>query len=137
MIYTDRQWQDFLRVSGAPEMDLDPRLAGLNARSRNAQTVFDTISGITCRHSSEYWVSTLRSAGLTAVPMRSIDDLVSDPHLSDVGQFAEVRQSSEGQLRLLRLPGEWEGWKPVIGRPPPELGEHTQEILGATEPFAS
>lgn len=130
MIYTQRQWDDFLRVADpAGALAGDERIADLGSRARNAGAVFDLIAGITRRHPTDHWLPLLRRAGLTAVRMATVEDLVDDPHLRAVGQFVDVEQPSEGRLRLLRLPGTWSGWAPTIRRPPPELGEHTDAVL--------
>jgi len=130
MIYTQRQWDDFLRVADpAGALAGDERIADLGSRARNAGAVFDLIAGITRRHPTDHWLPLLRGAGLTAVRMATVEDLVDDPHLRAVGQFVDVEQPSEGRLRLLRLPGTWSGWAPTIRRPPPELGEHTDAVL--------
>lgn len=130
MIYTQRQWDDFLRIADpAGALAGDERIADLGSRARNAGAVFDLIAGITRRHPTDHWLPLLRRAGLTAVRMATVEDLVDDPHLRAVGQFVDVEQPSEGRLRLLRLPGTWSGWAPTIRRPPPELGEHTDAVL--------
>jgi len=130
MIYTQRQWSDFLSVADPTgALAGDERIADLGARARNAAAVFELIAGITRRHPTDHWLPLLRGAGLTAVRMATVEDLVDDPHLRAVGHFVDVEQASEGRLQLLRLPGTWSGWAPAVRRPPPELGEHTDAVL--------
>ena len=61
--------------------------------------------------------------------VNSLEDLVDDPHLRSV-DFWEIRQhASEGALRIPRVPIQLSGARTDITRLPPQLGEHTREIL--------
>lgn len=132
MIYTDEQWRAFLRLVGRDgALESDPRLADIGARTRHADDVFALICEETRRRSTADWIASLRGAGLTGVAMRSLGDLIADPHLAAVGFFEEAEHPGEGRLRLVRAPGDWSNCLPGLRHLPPDLGEHTEEVLGA------
>lgn len=132
MIYTDEQWRAFLRLVGRDgALERDPRLTDIAARTRHADAAFALICEETRRRSTADWLAALRQAGLTGVAMRSIEDLLEDPHLAAVGFFQEASHPLEGRLRLMRPPGDWSTPLPGLRYPPPGLGEHTEEVLGA------
>lgn len=69
----------------------------------------------------EHWVTLFRQKDLCIEPVREGDEVLDDPQLRARGVFAEA-----GGVMWLRTPlrlGE------VPLRPPPALGEHTEEIL--------
>jgi crotonobetainyl-CoA:carnitine CoA-transferase CaiB-like acyl-CoA transferase len=132
MIYTDEQWRAFLRLVGRDgALESDPRLTDIAARTRHADAAFALICEETRRRSTADWLAALRQAGLTGVAMRSIEDLLEDPHLAAAGFFQEASHPQEGRLRLMRPPGDWSTPLPGLRYPPPDLGEHTEEVLGA------
>jgi crotonobetainyl-CoA:carnitine CoA-transferase CaiB-like acyl-CoA transferase len=135
MIYTDAQWRSFLPLVGmSPDLELDPRLTDLAARTLHSDALFATISGLTRADTTAHWLARLRGAGLTAVAMRSLDELSDDPHLAETG-FFQTATTAEGEtFRLIAPVGDWSDWRASLRRAPPSLGEHTKEILTNRRP---
>lgn len=132
MIYTDAQWRSFLPLVGlSPDLAKDQRLTDLAARTRHSDALFAMISDMTRSDSTAAWVERLRGAGLTAVAMRSLDQLRDDPHLAATGFFQETPAAEGETIRLIAPVGDWSGWRATLRRPPPALGEHTAEVLAA------
>jgi crotonobetainyl-CoA:carnitine CoA-transferase CaiB-like acyl-CoA transferase len=130
MIYTDAQWRSFLKAIGRdPDLASDPRLADMSARLRHSEELFAMISAVTREKPTADWLATLSTAGLSAVAMRSLEELRDDPHLAATG-FFEAMTTPEGEsLRVVSPIGDWSDWKAGRSRPPPRLGEHTEEVL--------
>jgi crotonobetainyl-CoA:carnitine CoA-transferase CaiB-like acyl-CoA transferase len=61
--------------------------------------------------------------------MNTLDTLLEDPHLADVGFIEEVEHPTEGRIRTLRPPIRWSRSRPGPWRPAPNLGEHTAQVL--------
>jgi crotonobetainyl-CoA:carnitine CoA-transferase CaiB-like acyl-CoA transferase len=69
--------------------------------------------------------------------VRTLEDLVDDPHLDDVGLFCESDHPTEGRVREMRPSTRWSGADVSIRRHAPTIGEHSVEILreaGFAEP---
>jgi crotonobetainyl-CoA:carnitine CoA-transferase CaiB-like acyl-CoA transferase len=63
------------------------------------------------------------------MPYHTLDSVLDDPHLADIGFFEIKDHPTEGRTRSMRLPNKWscgtrEGWTPA-----PKLGEQSIEIL--------
>jgi crotonobetainyl-CoA:carnitine CoA-transferase CaiB-like acyl-CoA transferase len=71
----------------------------------------------------------LGEADIPAAPLHTLESLLHDPHLDDVGLFEIRSHPTEGALRTLRLPLRFFGSQPHNARPAPHLGEHTEEVL--------
>lgn len=132
MIYTNGQWQAFLRLVGESDsLTADPRLADIGARTRHAEDLFAMISEHTRKKPTAQWLELMKSAGLPAVAMRRIEDLLDDPHLTATGFFEHHDDPTLGKIRLMRSPLDMPRWQSSAEGLPPGLGAHTRDILDA------
>ena len=63
------------------------------------------------------------------MPYHTLDSLLEDPHLADVGFFEMQDHPTEGRTRMMRLPNRWSSAVRGDRRPAPKLGEQSVEIL--------
>jgi crotonobetainyl-CoA:carnitine CoA-transferase CaiB-like acyl-CoA transferase len=75
------------------------------------------------------WVELLQQADVCAGPVLTLDEVVRDPQLVQRGLFAEVEHPTLGPVRQVAFPVQMSGTPARITTPPPELGEHTDEVL--------
>ena len=66
---------------------------------------------------------------MPAARYNTIDDLLTDPHLADVGFFQPEDHPSEGRIRRSRRANKFSGGERPVETHAPTLGEHTAEIL--------
>jgi crotonobetainyl-CoA:carnitine CoA-transferase CaiB-like acyl-CoA transferase len=129
LIYNDRQWQSFFRLIGQEELASDPRFADMRSRNEHVEVLYGLLADALKTRTTAQWVEALRSADLPAGPMNTLDTLLEDPHLADVGFIEEVEHPTEGRIRTLRPPIRWSRSRPGPWRPAPNLGEHTAQVL--------
>ena len=67
------------------------------------------------------------------MPINSMADLFTDPHLSEVGFFQNLEHPTEGAITLMAPPVRFSRSPTAIYRQPPSLGEHTTEVLAAKD----
>ena len=125
----DKHWLALFDLAGRPELKADARFIDLPARMRNVRELYAFLAGALASRPTEAWLADLRRADIPAMPVNSIEDLVDDPHLADVGLMEQVEHPTEGTIVNLRYPGEWSDWRAAPGRQAPHLGEHSREIL--------
>jgi crotonobetainyl-CoA:carnitine CoA-transferase CaiB-like acyl-CoA transferase len=63
------------------------------------------------------------------LPAHTFESLLEDPHLQDIGFFQQLEHPTEGTLRTMAVPSEWPQSPLPPLRPPPLLGEHSEEVL--------
>jgi len=130
LIYNDKHWRAFFRLIGREDMfDTDPRFGSHEARSRNIAEVYAFAAEQLKQRTTAEWEKLLREADIPAAPMKTVADLLNDPHLAQTGFFMETEHPSEGRLREMTLASHWSGADPMPHRPAPRLGEHSAEIL--------
>lgn len=64
-------------------------------------------------------------------PVSAADDIYRDPQLEARGFWQEVALADGRQLRFPGVFALFDGARPAMRRPPPRLGEHDAEVLGA------
>lgn len=74
-------------------------------------------------------VRRLREANVPVGPISPLDEVFADPVVRHLGLVAEVDHPTAGRVRAPGIPVRLSGTPPSVRRHPPELGEHTDEIL--------
>ncbi|MCD0501758.1 CaiB/BaiF CoA transferase family protein [Bordetella petrii] len=131
LVYTDKQWQGFLREIGREAlMQEDERFADYGARSRNIDYVYEALARIFLERDTAEWMSLLERADVPFMPMHDLQSIMADPHLQATGFFVDQEHPTEGPIRGMRHPVTWRNHPaPAAGRPAPQLGQHTREVL--------
>ena len=127
--YTTAQWQRFFAAAGEAALADDPRVADPALRSQNINMLYAELARIVAGKTTAEWVALLEEADIPMSPVRTPDDLLDDPHLSAVDFFRRVSHPTEGEMRTLGIPVTFSRTPGSVRRLPPNLGEHTAEIL--------
>lgn len=128
LIYNDKQWNRFVAIAGAPPVLCDARFATLESRSRHIDDVYAAIGDVMPFRRTDDWLRAFREAGIPAVALKSLKELMHDPHLEETG-FFESRQTKEGPLRFPGIPTWFSRTPGRIREAGPLLGEHTVAVL--------
>ncbi len=129
LIYNDKQWRAFAQIIGRPEIMSRPEFATQEARSQNYKTAYAMVADEMKTRTTAFWVEALERGDIPVQRMNTLDDIVADPHLNEIGYLQLVEHPSEGKIRMLAVPSEWSESKPQYRRHAPRLGEHTREVL--------
>src|SRR5829696_2728957 len=74
------------------------------------------------------WVEEIREAGVPCGPVNALADVFADEHVLSSGILRDVDHPAAGRLRMLASPVLMDGERLPIRRPPPSLGQHTDEV---------
>ncbi len=126
---TDAQAFAFFDAIGRPELKADPRFDSAAARTANAEAYFRVrMEGLAGRTTAE-WLEVCERLDIPAQRYNTIGEMLGDPHLADVGFFAEEDHPSEGRIRRFRPANAFSGGMREDRRHAPRAGEHTREVL--------
>jgi crotonobetainyl-CoA:carnitine CoA-transferase CaiB-like acyl-CoA transferase len=128
LIYNDKQWRNFFQAIGRPELE-DDRFRDHASRTRHIREIYAEVAGIFATRTTAEWMSLLEEADIPYTPLRTIDDLVADPHLDAIGFFTSIEHPSEGPIKSMRTPLTFGDTKMQSPDPAPMLGQHSREIL--------
>lgn len=127
---TNPQAFAFFDAIGRPELKTDPRFDSAFARTNNAAAYFEVRKTGLAQKTTAEWLEIFDRLDVPAARYNTIDDLLTDPHLADVGFFQPEDHPSEGRIRRSRRANKFSGGERAAETHAPRLGEHTAEILG-------
>jgi crotonobetainyl-CoA:carnitine CoA-transferase CaiB-like acyl-CoA transferase len=128
MPYTDRQWCAFFAHIGRAELAEDARFADMRARTVNIDALYGLLAETLLTRTSAEWLAFAEAAQIPSAPVLSLEEILDDPHLGEVGFFAETDDRAMGKLRYPGVPLRFDGVRPGV-RQPPRLDQHREEIL--------
>jgi crotonobetainyl-CoA:carnitine CoA-transferase CaiB-like acyl-CoA transferase len=123
----DAQFRRLCAAIGRPELADDERYATNPDRVANREELVEVLQGEFSKRAADEWVEEIREAGVPVGPVNSLADLFSDEHVLSSGILQTVEHPAAGVLEMLASPVLVDGERPPIRRPPPTLGQHTQE----------
>ncbi|HBO80703.1 MAG TPA: CoA transferase, partial [Cupriavidus sp.] len=126
------QFEAVCRVVGRPELATDPRFAERQSRLANRAALTAELEAELAKKSATDWWQLLNEAGVPAGPVLKVPDTLALPQVRDrgmIGAFENVPGVGR-DIRLLRTGFKVNGQAPSVDTPPPQLGEHTDDILG-------
>ena len=125
----DKFWRNMFEVVGKPEWSEDSRFNNRKARIENYDTLVEQLTPIFRSGLREDWLRRLTEMDVPAAPINTLDEVFADPQVQTYGFPVEVEHPKMGKMKLLGNAVDMSRTPPSIERPPPMLGEHTEEIL--------
>src|SRR5262249_20326365 len=127
-LQSDRHWPDVVRAIRRPDLLADPRFDTILGRLNNAVELVAQLDQAFAARPLEDWAVAFDEEGVWWAPVRCVDDLARDPQASASGVFVDV-PTGDGTARMVATPVDFGDTKWEPARMPPELGQHTEEIL--------
>jgi len=125
----DGQYAKFCEVAGCPELATDPRFAKNADRVRNRALLVPMLERIVRARPVAFWTEQLEAAGVPCGPINSIAQALADPQIVSRGLRIDLPHPLAGRVPLVGNPIRMSATPPAYDRPPPLLGEHTDEVL--------
>jgi len=127
----DDQWRRIFPALGRADLLEDPRFCTTVARVKHYDELYAIVGEQLRLKTTAEWHELLDEQDIPNGPMRSLNDLLHDDYLNETGFFQHYNHPSEGPVCTLTPPVRFSATPAGIHRPPPLLGEHNQEVLGA------
>lgn len=134
IIYTDGHWRSFFDLVGQPDrFDTDPKVNSLTQRTLNSEELYGEVrTALAAGGTTAEWLERFAKADIPAAPLHTLESVIQDEHLADVGFFSDVDHPTEGRIRQLRtMVGPMGEASLQVSTPAPALGEHTEAVLRA------
>ena len=129
---TQAQFAAFARMLGRADLCEDPRFATLPDRIANADALRRELIAALATADAGAWEARLGEAGIAASRVASVPQVCTDSQLAHRGTFRPVaRQRALGGGEGVYVDLAFHGANTARGtnRPPPLIGEHTDEVL--------
>jgi len=123
-VTNQKLWGRLCLALDAPELETDPLFATPPQRLANRDALQAQLEAILAEDETQPWVEKITARGVPCGPVNNIAEALTDPHLVARGYLAEVggRRFPKTPLGLSSTPVE-------VLRGPPQIGEHTREVL--------
>ena len=131
LVYNDKQWENFLGLIGKTEwLTTDPRFKNISTRTKHIDELYLLVSQAVATKTNAQWLELLEAADIPCMPLNTVDDLLTDPHLIETGLIKEVSHPTEGLMRQIGVPVQFSTTSVnEVQRPAPNLGQNSFEIL--------
>ncbi|MYD70615.1 MAG: CoA transferase [Acidobacteria bacterium] len=128
-----RLWSQFCEALDAADLHDHPDYATNTDRMANREALVAELRRRLASFTRDELIGRLRAHNVPCAPVRSISEALEDEHLRAREMVVDIPHDGLGQVRTLGNPINLSRTPAVIDRPPPALGEHNAEILGASD----
>jgi glutaryl-CoA transferase len=125
----ERQFSRLADVLGHPEWAKDARFASNAARVENRSVIDGLINEALSHDRADAWLGKLKAAGIPCGRINSVAEALEDPQTAARQMVETVEHPTVGALKMLGIPFKFSDTVCSVRRPPPTLGQHSQEIL--------
>ncbi|RPI43587.1 MAG: CoA transferase [Betaproteobacteria bacterium] len=126
---TNQQAFAIFEAIGRPELKDDPRFNSVAARFKNVKDYFAIRAAGLKQKTTAEWIEIFDRLDVPAMPYNTLESLMQDPHLVDVGFFQSLEHPTEGKVRNMRLPNKTTFSPRREVRGAPKLGQHSVDVL--------
>ncbi|HEY8611753.1 MAG TPA: CoA transferase [Roseomonas sp.] len=128
-IGNDRQFAQFCEALGLPNLPADPRFTTNRKRMAHKPELLPLLQGALMARTATDWMGILNAAGISSGPLNDFGAAKEDPQLRHRGMWQEMPHPRAGTMPFVANPVRFSETPVHYGRVPPQLGEHTQEVL--------
>ena len=125
----DGQFVKFCEVAGCPELSSHPSYARNADRVRNRAAVLAIVEPLVRARPVAFWVERLEAAGVPCGPINNIAQALADPQVAARELRIDLPHPLAGIVPLVANPIKLSATPAGYERPPPTLGQHTDEVL--------
>ena len=125
----DGQFVRFCEVAGRPELARDARFTRNADRVRHRELLVPLLTDLMRTRSKQAWLSALEAAKVPCGAINNLGEVFTDPHVQSRGMTVAMPHPLTDQLHLVASPMKLSATPVQYRRPPPLLGEHTDEVL--------
>ena len=127
----DSQFRKFCEFAGCPELSQDARFRTNSLRVKYRAELMPMIEAIARRETTDHWVKGLSALGVPAGPVNDVAQVFRDPQVRHRNMKIAVPnpEAEGGAVPLIGNPIKFSGTPVGYRRPPPKLGQHTDEVL--------
>lgn len=126
--FEDEHWKKFCQALKLENLMNEPLFSTKESRSDNRKMLIDKLNKVIVNWTTEELADKLIEAGVPCAPVRNTKQVLNHPQLLHRGLIVEVEYKGQ-KVKIPGIPFKFSECQLTIKRPPPEIGEHTQEVL--------
>jgi len=130
MAHPDKGWRRLCLALGREDLIDHPDFATARARFAHPRMVTETLDAEFARRTLDEWAEILDEHRCIWAPVSELPEVVEDPQVRAAGAFETVHHPTAGDFETIAAPFRLPGTDMAVRGPAPEVGEHTDEVLG-------
>ncbi len=135
-IGNDGQFSRFAHTAGKPEWASDPRFAKTSVRNQNRSALIPAMEAVTRTQTTAYWIALFEDKAVPCGPINTVDQSFADAQVKHRNIWIKQPLAPENNsgnaiksISTVASPLRLSDTPPVLRRPPPSMGQHTDEVL--------
>ena len=108
----------------------DPGLSTNDQRMAHREKINAIVQEKIGTNTRQHWIDYLNKAGVPCGPIMNLEEVFDDPQIQHQEMILEVDHPGYGKVKMTGFPVKMGETPCRVRVPAPELGEHTEEILG-------
>ena len=125
----DRQFEKLCELIEQRKLAEDSRFTTNAGRVEHRDELISLLKPIFSTRTANEWLSALEAEGIPCGPINTLDQVFSEPQVQAREMVVDLEHTSIGDLRLVGSPLKFSETPVAYRRPPPSLGEHTENVL--------
>jgi len=125
----DAQFQRLCSVAECVDLARDPRFTTNSLRVKHRADLVPLLAERMRQRKRTDWLSALEAATVPCGPINDLDEVFADPQVQARGMKQAMSHPLSDRLALVASPMKLSATPVQLRRPPPLLGEHTDEVL--------
>ncbi|MEM3565311.1 MAG: CoA transferase [Candidatus Bathyarchaeia archaeon] len=128
--FEDEHWKKLCQVIKAESLLNDPLYSTRESRAANRKILVEKLDKIISAWNTKDLVDALIAAGVPCAPVNNTLEVASHPQLLYRGMIVEIEYRGQ-RVKVPGIPFKFSECQLKIRHLPPEIGQHTEEILHA------
>jgi crotonobetainyl-CoA:carnitine CoA-transferase CaiB-like acyl-CoA transferase len=126
----DKLWRSVCEAVGREDLAERPEYQTQALRARHQSALAAELEIAFATRTAREWLREMDRRGVPASPINGYADVLADPQVEHLGLVHELELPNGQRTRTTGFPVLVSGQGFAIRRPPPTLGQHTDEVLG-------
>ncbi len=128
-IGNDSLFDQFCELIGREDLAEDERFRSNPDRVDHQEEIHEIIERETRQKTTDEWLELLAEAGIPAGPIQNVEEVVDHEQVRSRDMVETVEHPSAGPVKVTGVPIKMSETPGEVEDPPPELGQHTEELL--------
>ena len=99
-------------------------------RAKNRKALNAELNAALSTKKSDEWISILNAASVPCGPIYTMDQVFADPQVQHLRAAADIKHPKLGDIRLINQAVGLSRTPATMASATPEIGQHTDEVLG-------
>jgi crotonobetainyl-CoA:carnitine CoA-transferase CaiB-like acyl-CoA transferase len=128
-VTNQKAWTTLTELPEFASLGKDARFTTPPLRSENREVLVPAVEAVMMTKPTIYWLETFDRVGIPSEPINTLTEMMENPQVAFRGMLQEIEYppNSGNKIQTAGMP-----WRQVAAkrfRSPPDLGQHTDEIL--------